>query len=270
MADGGILVVLAHPDDESLISGTMARYTDAGMPVTMLCATRGEAGEIAPGTDATPDNLGEHRERELRDACAIVGVHDVRLLPFRDSGMAGTPENNDPRSLAQASKAEVVSAMAGVMRDVRPRAVLTWDATGGYGHPDHMKVHVCATEAFETSGAARNAALFYSVIPIEEFTSAMEEMRRRGIEVGDPPGDPDAMDQMEMVRPNCIIDVAAQLDRKQQALRAHRTQAGSFDMFDRMPEDLSRRFFEREYFHRAIPPLPAGVTLDGLFEGEGR
>jgi N-acetyl-1-D-myo-inositol-2-amino-2-deoxy-alpha-D-glucopyranoside deacetylase len=270
MAEGGILVVLAHPDDESLISGTIARYAGDGTPVTMLCATRGEAGEIAPDTDATPENLGEHRERELRDACAILGVTDVRLLPFRDSGMAGTPENDDPRSLAQASKADVVSTIAAVMREVRPRIVLTWDATGGYGHPDHMKVHVCATEAFETSGVARVGALFYSVIPIEEFTSAIEEMRRRGIEVGDPPGDPEAMDRMEMVRPNCVIDVSAQLARKQDALRAHRTQAGSFDMFDRMPEDLSRRFFEREFFHRAIPPLPAGITLDGLFQDEGR
>ena len=89
MATGGLLVVLAHPDDESLIGGTMAHYTDAGIPVTMLCATRGEVGEIAPGTGATPETLAAYREQELRDACALLGVQDVRFLSFRDSGMAG-------------------------------------------------------------------------------------------------------------------------------------------------------------------------------------
>src|SRR5438067_4798024 len=116
MADGGLLVALAHPDDESLISGTIARYASR-MPVTMLCATRGEVGEIAPGTGATPETLGAVREQELRRACAFLGVSDVRFLGYRDSGMDGTPENKDRRAYVNASRDEVVAQLAAAFRE---------------------------------------------------------------------------------------------------------------------------------------------------------
>src|SRR5438874_5056925 len=147
MADGGLLVALAHPDDESLISGTIARYASR-MPVTMLCATRGEVGEIAPGTGATRETLGAVREQELRDACGLLGVDDVRFLAYRDSGMQGTPENEDPRSFARADAERVAGEILGVMEQVRPKVVVTWDETGGYGHPDHMAMHRHVSAAF--------------------------------------------------------------------------------------------------------------------------
>src|SRR5881394_1130322 len=125
MAAGGLLIALAHPDDESLISGTIARYAARGVPVTMLCATRGEVGEIAPDTGATRETLGEFRERELRDACRLLGVDDVRFLDHRDSGMEGTPENEDPRSFARAEPERVAGEILAVMEDVRPKVVVT-------------------------------------------------------------------------------------------------------------------------------------------------
>ena len=228
-----------------------------------MCATRGEAGEIAPGTDATPETLGAHRERELREAAAILGVTDVRFLPFRDSGMAGTPENEDPRSLNQAPKDGIVQGIVAVINDVRPGAVVTWDSTGGYGHPDHVRVHDCATAAFH---AARmdDAALFYAMIPLDSFERAMAELRRRGIDLGDAPGDVEAMQAMEFATPNCVIDVAAQFERKMRALHAHRTQLDSFAMLLRLPDDLRAEFFGRECFIRVEPPLPDGQLLSEL------
>jgi N-acetyl-1-D-myo-inositol-2-amino-2-deoxy-alpha-D-glucopyranoside deacetylase len=243
----------------------MAHYADAGVPVTLLCATRGEAGEIAPGTDATPETLGAHRERELRDAAAILGVSDVRFLSFRDSGMAGTAENEDARSLHQAPKDDVVREIESVIRDVRPRAVVTWDATGGYGHPDHMRVHDCATAAFERVQADGTApALFYAMIPVDAFERAMEEMRRRGVSMGEAPGDVQAMQQIEFPPPNCVIDVAPQFDRKMRALHAHRTQMNSFAPLLQLPEDLRTGVFGVECFVRAAPAVPAGTTLTEL------
>src|SRR6478672_2526017 len=117
MPEGGLLVALAHPDDESLVGGTMALYADRGIPVTLLCATRGEVGEIAEGTGATPETLGEFRERELREAARIMGVRDVRFLDYRDSGMQGTADNGDPRAFANADPARVVEQIVRIIDD---------------------------------------------------------------------------------------------------------------------------------------------------------
>ncbi|MHB8376469.1 MAG: PIG-L family deacetylase [Dehalococcoidia bacterium] len=275
MPEHGLLVVLAHPDDESLIGGTVARCVDQGAPVTMLCATRGEVGEIAPGTGATPETLGQYREQELRDACAVLGVPDVRFLPYRDSGMAGTLENGDPRALHQAPPEDVVRLIVRAIRELRPDAIVTWDETGGYGHPDHIKVHQCARAAFDAAAdparfagegpAWRTPALYYGMIPIAEFEIAMGEMRRRGLDLGEPPGDVDEMRRLDHREPNCVIDVSAQYERKMRALAAHRTQVDSFGPLAKMPEDLQRSIFSREHLYRAHPPVAGAIVLDDIF-----
>ncbi|MBI3742205.1 MAG: PIG-L family deacetylase [Chloroflexi bacterium] len=94
-----ILGVYAHPDDEQGVSGLMAKSARNGVEVTLAIATRGEVGEIAPGVDATPATLGKVREQEMRCAAQKIGVHNLFFLDYRDSGMMGTPENNDPRAL---------------------------------------------------------------------------------------------------------------------------------------------------------------------------
>ena len=104
-----ILAVFAHPDDEVFsIGGTLARYAHACKQVTLVCATRGEEGEIAAGTAATPENLGQVREEELRCAAETLGIDEVILLDYRDSGMEGTPENQNPRAFMNAPAEEVV------------------------------------------------------------------------------------------------------------------------------------------------------------------
>jgi N-acetyl-1-D-myo-inositol-2-amino-2-deoxy-alpha-D-glucopyranoside deacetylase len=276
---GGLMTIYAHPDDETLCSGTMAHYVDAGITVTTVCATRGEVGEIAPGTGATPETLGEFRERELRDAMAILGVTDVRFLGYRDSGMAGTPENDDPRCLHRAEPEHVVEQMVRIIRDVRPDVISTWDASGGYGHPDHIAVHHHATAAYHAAadparflklGAPhRVRALYYSVIPIEEFGKVREELVARGIDVGAPGDGDEAFNDLPRVPANCRIDVSAVFERKLAALRAHRTQLDESSFFGGLPDDLSRRLFGNEFYHRADPPLADGVMLSDLLAGLG-
>ena len=275
MPEGGLLAIFAHPDDETFgIGGTMARCAARGIPVTMLCATRGEVGEITPGSEATPDTLGRFREQELRDAMGILGVSDVRFLGFRDSGMQGSPENEDQRALVRAHPDAVTHMLVRAIRELRPDVVATWDESGGYGHPDHVAIHHHTTAAFNAAGDPtrfRTAGapwqprrLFYNAIPVQEFVRVMDEMRGRGIDV---PSIAEGDDIMKLPRlePNCVIDVADVVEMKERAMLAHRTQISDMDPFMQMPEDLRRRFFGREYFYQAHPVLAPGTMLDDLF-----
>lgn len=101
MESSRILAVYGHPDDEGQVTGTLAHFIANGAVATLVCATRGEVGEISDPALATQETLWYTRELELRAAMAQIGLADVRFLPFRDSGMVGTPENDDSRSLHQ-------------------------------------------------------------------------------------------------------------------------------------------------------------------------
>jgi len=279
MPTGGLVAIFAHPDDETFgLGGTMAYYAERGVPVTMICATRGEVGEISAGHEATSETLGQFREQELRDAMAVLGVTDVRFLDFRDSGMQGTPENDDPRAFINAAPGRVVPALVTVIRERRPDVVVTWDASGGYGHPDHIATHHHATAAFHAAadpaqhrdaGAPwQAAALFYTAIPMAEFGRLMDEMRKRGIDLPDIAEDEALMAELPRVEANCIIDVERYFERKMRAMLAHRSQISDLDPFLRIPEDLRRSFFGREYFHRAHPAAPSGIMLGDLLAEE--
>jgi LmbE family N-acetylglucosaminyl deacetylase len=277
MPDNGLLAIFAHPDDETFgVGATMARYAAKGVPVTMVCATRGEVGEIAPGTGATPENLGRFREQELRDSMAILGVHDVRFLGFRDSGMLGTEDNEDPRAFAKAHADGVVHQLVKLIREIRPAVVVTWDKSGGYGHPDHVATHHHATAAFNAAGDPAKyptagdpyhpRALFYTTIPIEEFIKMGEELKKHGIDLGGPT-DLSELEGLERLDPNCVIDVSDLYDLKMEALVAHRTQISADNALLRGPEELRRAFFAKEYFHRIHPAVSDGTLLDDMFAG---
>jgi N-acetyl-1-D-myo-inositol-2-amino-2-deoxy-alpha-D-glucopyranoside deacetylase len=152
----GILLVHAHPDDESIgTGGTMARYSTEGARVTLVTCTLGELGEIIPPSLAhlTPGELGQYRIGELKAACDALGVRDHRFLGgpgrWRDSGMMGTPGNEDPRCFWQADMAEAAGVLAQVIDEVAPRAIVTYDANGFYGHPDHIQAHRVAWRAYQ-------------------------------------------------------------------------------------------------------------------------
>src|SRR5512143_3527740 len=152
--DNGLTVLgcFAHPDDEGLVTGAFARYIEEGVRCALVCATRGEVGEIAPGHSATPETLGEVREQELRAAMTHINLNEIYFLGYRDSGMDGTAENQDARAFINAPDDEVVGKLVRLIRTIKPQVLVTFDPKGGYGHPDHIKIHHATMAAFDKSG----------------------------------------------------------------------------------------------------------------------
>lgn len=250
-----LLVALAHPDDETFgTGGLMARAVEEGHRVVIVCATRGEVGEIADPSLATPETLGEVRERELRSAARALGVTDVRVLGFRDSGMAGTPENDDPRALVNAAPEDVVGALVRHIRDARPDVVVTFEPGGVYGHPDHVTISERASAAvdaaadpgrFSGSGAAHRVPRFYYVaIP----KNVLREFKNEAASAGVQWGLADAMrieDAVDESRIDAALDVTPWIARKKAAVAAHATQLGTMS---KMPEGFTERMFGHEWF----------------------
>src|SRR3954449_13218879 len=115
-----LLAIFAHPDDEAFTTGSrLATYAAAGAEVVLVCAPRGEVGEISDPALATPETLGQVREGELRCATAALGLSDLILLNYRDSGMIGTAYNTDPRAFMNAEADEVVSQLVGIIRRIK-------------------------------------------------------------------------------------------------------------------------------------------------------
>jgi LmbE family N-acetylglucosaminyl deacetylase len=148
-----ILAVLAHPDDESFgMGGTLALYARRGVAVHLVCATRGEVGEVEPQMLEGFESIGDLREHELRCAAEHLGLSGVHFLGYRDSGMVGSPENEHPEALAAAPIDEVAAKVTGYIRRLRPQVVLTFDPIGGYRHPDHIAIQRATVEAFHAAG----------------------------------------------------------------------------------------------------------------------
>jgi N-acetyl-1-D-myo-inositol-2-amino-2-deoxy-alpha-D-glucopyranoside deacetylase len=158
-----LLLVHAHPDDESIGTGvTMARYVREGAAVTLVTCTRGEEGEVlvpalAHLASSADDALGPHRETELAAAMAELGVTDHRFLGgagrWRDSGMMGTPQNDRPGAFWRADLLEASAELVSVIRELRPQVLVTYDSFGGYGHPDHIQAHRVAMYASQLAAA---------------------------------------------------------------------------------------------------------------------
>lgn len=151
-----LMTVHAHPDDEIVgTGGTMARAVADGHQVVLVTCTRGELGEIVVPDMDTPDNhrrLGEIRAGELERAMAHLGVTVWENLGYRDSGMMGTAGNHDPRAFWQADLDEAIGRLVWLIRQHRPEVMTTYNAFGGYGHPDHIRTHLVAVGAFERAG----------------------------------------------------------------------------------------------------------------------
>ena len=273
-----LLAVLAHPDDETFGSGgVLARYAAEGVRVAILCATRGEAGEISDPSLATRENLGEVREQELRSACDVLGVSDLFLLDYRDSGMAGSSDNSDPGALCRAGSRGVAEEVVRVIREFRPQVVLAFDPAGAYGHPDHVAMHHAAVEAFGAAGRATEhpeganrpfspSKLYYLAFPRSMARELQEAIKATGDE-----SDFADMDAETMGVPDeeitTVIDIADYAQQKERAASCHRTQVGA-DPFGWLPESLRTRFLSAEYLVRVEPPFDrSGGNETDLFDG---
>ena len=229
-----LLVVVAHPDDEAFGCGSvLAHAARAGVRSAVVCATRGELGEPAPGSGLTAADLADVRERELRRACDLLGVQHVEMLGYLDSGLAGDPA---PGSLAAADATELRDQVAGVLDDVRPDVVVTLDASDG--HRDHTAVRD-ATRAAYAVARHRPGALYLSCLgrtAMTEFTGLATL------------GTPD--DEI-----TTIVDVADLLELRWAAIRVHASQVPPFDA---MSVGLQREFLAVDRLRRLQPPWPGG------------
>lgn len=190
------MAIYAHPDDEAFgTGGTISRYASEGVKVYLVSATRGEVGEISDPSLATPETLGCVREDELRCAAETMGVTQLVFLDYRDSGMAGTPENQDPRAFVNAQAEEVVPLLVSLIRSLRPEVIVTFEPNGGYGHPDHIAIHKHTVAAFRAAadptcspelGAPWQAKrLFYTAIPHSFFEDMRQQMTDLGLDTQD-------------------------------------------------------------------------------------
>ena len=260
MSTKRLLGIFAHPDDEGTTSGAMLKYGALGVETGLVCATRGEVGEIADPALATPETLGGVREGEMRAAAEVLGVQNLWFLGYRDSGMAGTTENQDPRSLAQASAADVVGKLVGIIRHFRPQVMVTFDETGGYGHPDHIAVYRHTTSAFyaaadeaqypEHGPAHMVSKLYYSAFPRSFVKQIGEWMQSQNYEGNFRGLDPEKLgipDELISVR----LNVEPWLDTKSRSWSMHRTQMDPNNPMAKLPEEAIRKWRSNEYFQLA-------------------
>ena len=277
-----LLAVVAHPDDETFGSGgVLAKYAAEGAQVFLLCATRGEVGEISDPALATRDNLGQVREQELRSACDVLGIEQPLFLGYRDSGMDGAPENEDPKAFCRASEAEVTGKIVEVVRKLRPHVLMTFDRTGGYGHPDHILVHRATGSAFHESGEVnsypeqltnglkpyRPQKLYYFSFPRSLVREFQEAVRQAGGDSDFTDLDPETLGIPDE-EISSVVDIVAYAERKDNAARCHRTQVQG-DPFGWVPDSLRKRVLSAEYLIRVEPPASGreGPGEDGLFSG---
>ncbi|MCT1617996.1 N-acetyl-1-D-myo-inositol-2-amino-2-deoxy-alpha-D-glucopyranoside deacetylase [Janibacter hoylei] len=277
-----LLFVHAHPDDELLATGVaIAHHVAAGDEVHVLTCTLGEQGEVIPAelahlTADREDTLGAFRRDELRGAMATAGVRSStvlgegpdRLSRWRDSGMAGTPSAADPRCWVRSDDAEAIAAVTAVVTAVDPDLVITYDAQGGYAHPDHIRTHEVTRRAVAGLPEDGRPALFGTFTPRSwaredrEVLTVTDEVRGLGwtLPTGDFP--PSVVD--DAVVTHAVVDASA-VERQTAALRHHRTQVtlGPRDTYA-LSNDIAARLSGREGYARLDPatgePVPATVV----------
>ncbi|NNG39142.1 1D-myo-inositol 2-acetamido-2-deoxy-alpha-D-glucopyranoside deacetylase [Flexivirga sp. ID2601S] len=272
-----MVFVHAHPDDESLWTGlAIAHHAARGDDVHVLTATLGEEGEVIPPElrhlqlpdgEARPadiaDPLAAVRRDELAGATKALGVSSVTVLAdggYRDSGMAGTPSAAHPRAFTGASVDEVAAAIAGHLRQLDADVVVTYDAHGGYGHPDHIRTHDATRLA--VASIERQPALYAVVTPrswaTEDRRWLAGHVDRPGVVV--PPEDdaflPSVVD--DEVVTHTVVDERA-LPAQVAALEQHRTQVSVFDGYYTLSNDVATRLAAREAFVR-LDPATGGVA----------
>jgi N-acetyl-1-D-myo-inositol-2-amino-2-deoxy-alpha-D-glucopyranoside deacetylase len=288
-----ILLVHAHPDDETINNGaTMARYVAEGVSVTLLTCTLGEEGEILVreleqlAADQA-DQLGGYRIWELRAAMAALGVSDIRFLGgpgrFRDSGMIGTPANEHPRAFWNADLDEAVAHAVAVVREVRPQVVVTYDEHGGYGHPDHIQAHRVAMRAVDAAadpayrpdlGAAWDVAkVYWCCVPRSVMRQGIEAMAALG--EASPFESLGEVDEVPFAVPDelvaAAVDGRAHAGRTDAAMRAHATQITVDGPFFALSNNLGQEVLGTEYYRLVRGQRGPAATREGweddLFAG---
>ncbi|MER7624906.1 N-acetyl-1-D-myo-inositol-2-amino-2-deoxy-alpha-D-glucopyranoside deacetylase [Streptomyces sp. NPDC126503] len=285
-----LLLVHAHPDDESINNGaTMARYAAEGALVTLVTCTLGEEGEVIPPGLAhlapdREDRLGPHRAGELAAAMAELGVTDHRFLGgpgrFRDSGMMGVEQNERPGAFWNAPVDEAAPYLVEIVRETRPQVLVTYDPDGGYGHPDHIQAHRVAMRAADLAadpayrpdlGPAHTIAkIYWNRVPRPVLEAAFARLRAEGSAFPAVAGLSDVPGVVDEDRVTTEIGGdPAYAARKTAAMAAHATQVAVDGPFFALSNDLGQPILTTEYYElvRGTSGAPAGERETDLFAG---
>ncbi|MFH9861782.1 N-acetyl-1-D-myo-inositol-2-amino-2-deoxy-alpha-D-glucopyranoside deacetylase [Streptomyces sp. NPDC017202] len=274
-----LLLVHAHPDDESINNGaTMARYAAEGAQVALVTCTLGERGEVIPPQlrHLTGAALGEWRLRELTAAMGELGVGDFRLLGgtgrYADSGMMGLPDNDDPAAFWQADVDAAAGSLVEVILALRPQVLVTYDEHGGYGHPDHVQAHRVAMRAVELADRAGWSVpkVYWNRVPRSVAEAAFARLGQelpglpfdRSAAVADVPG------VVDDERITTEIDGGAYATAKAAAMRAHATQieVAPDGGYFALSNELAQPLFTTEYYELVRGQRPRERETD-LFAG---
>jgi LmbE family N-acetylglucosaminyl deacetylase len=277
-----LLCVRAHPDDESSATGgLLAKLAAEGRRTAVIICTGGEEGEIHDPDlvyeEAFP-RLGEIRRAELHAACEVLKVSELHMLGYRDSGMAGTESNTHPEAFCNADLDEAAGKVATIIRDLRPRVIVTDNQWGGYGHPDHIMSHRSTMRGVEIAadpGATiegepwRPERLYVMASIPRAWSEILELMSEEGL-------DTSALEErMNRNRERAIeipptpvtltIDVADHVDTRMKALLCHRTQIQPDSHWMLLPPHLRRVAFAKTNLLRIIPPAAEDEQDADLF-----
>lgn len=278
--DRRLLFVHAHPDDETVGTGaTLARYAGEGAGVTLVTCTLGEEGEIhVPALEGLAadqaDQLGGYRLVELERACAALGITDHRFLGgagrFRDSGMMGLPTNDHPKAFWQADLDAAAELLLEVIREVRPQVVVTYDASGGYGHPDHIQTHRVAMRAVELADAEGIGPqkVFWSALPRSVIEAGIQEFANS---TENPFGEARSVDELPFVVPDeniaAKIEAGSYGEQKMDAVRAHATQIPEKSWLSMIASTFGVQALGVEYYQLAPGGPNADEVVADLFDG---
>lgn len=277
----GLLAFHAHPDDEvTSTGGVLAKYSDAGEQVVVVTGTDGAEGEIHnyDNPERLKPRLAELRAEEIAQAMKILGVPHQHFLGYRDSGMMGEPSNRHPDCFWQAEFMEATARLVRHIRAYRPEVMLVYDPFGGYGHPDHIQVHRIGLAAYQ-------GAMDQSRFPLEEGeepwmpqklywttwprsrVAAFAKMRLEAGLIDEEAYERLSKSGMPDDEITAKIDIAPWLDRKFDALRAHRTQIPDDWFMFQIEEPERPDVLGRETFQRVFSRVDAPFREDDLFAG---
>jgi LmbE family N-acetylglucosaminyl deacetylase len=309
---GGLLLVHAHPDDECFATGGLiARSVAEGRRVDLVVCTGGEEGEIHD-PELDPEEA-RPRMREIRAAeldCSVAhlrgsGPGELRIhrLGYRDSGMVDSEANRHADAFWQADLDEATGRLVSVIREASPAVMVTYDANGNYGHPDHINAHRVAVAAFQAAADASRFAEAGNAFAVSKFYEIafnrdrwfglMGEMKERGLKLpwdfDESATDPGAAatestdagepaEEESFGRPEAeittLVEVGDWAAAKRASMSCHRTQTQDFGWLLELPDDLAARVLSSESFVLTRWPergIPADLHEASLFDGlEGR
>jgi LmbE family N-acetylglucosaminyl deacetylase len=268
-----MMAVHAHPDDEaSSTGGVLATYSAQGIRTVVVTCTNGEFGDapdgVKPGQEGHDEQaVAEQRLAELRKSCEILGVTNLELLGYHDSGMPDWEYKDRPDAFCNIPLADVAARITGLIERYQPQVLISYDDNGPYQHPDHLHASRAAQAAFADSGIP--AKLYLSAMRGSEWRKIWEALREAGEEVPNwEDADPEIIRKgiESEQRITTTIDIWPVLSRKRDALFAHGSQMQD-SWFSKLPQEIAESAFGREFFIRASDSTGAPVPEDDLFVG---